>query len=336
MLFVPVIDRSGEPLMPTTPARARRWIKSGKATPFWNKGIFCVRLNEEPSARNRQPIFVGVDPGSKKEGFSVVSASHIYLNVQADAVTWVSDAVKTRADMRRGRRFRKTPCRQPRSNRARGGLPPSTRARWGLKLRVCQWLTQIFPVAGFVVEEVAARTKGQRRWDSAFSPLEVGKRQFYAELSKIAPVQTRQGWETKELREARGLKKSGKKRAEVFEAHCVDAYVVAADAVGNPAPDNTSLLCLTPIHLHRRQLHALQPVKEGLRRSYGGTRSAGLKRGSVVKHPKYGVVYVGGTMKGRVSLHSLSDGERLCRNAKVQECKFLTYSSWRVIFPTIP
>jgi RRXRR protein len=56
MQYVPVVDSNQRPLMPTTPARAERWIKSGKATPFFRKGIFCVRLNVEPSARNLQPI----------------------------------------------------------------------------------------------------------------------------------------------------------------------------------------------------------------------------------------------------------------------------------------
>ncbi|WP_414644361.1 RRXRR domain-containing protein [Allocoleopsis sp.] len=55
--------------MPTTPSRARRWIKSGKATPFWKKGVFCVRLNVEPSNTTRQLIAVGIDPGSKREAF---------------------------------------------------------------------------------------------------------------------------------------------------------------------------------------------------------------------------------------------------------------------------
>ena len=54
MRFVPVVDVQQKPLMPTTPSRARRWIREGKATPFFRKGIFCVCLNAEPSARKRK------------------------------------------------------------------------------------------------------------------------------------------------------------------------------------------------------------------------------------------------------------------------------------------
>ena len=63
-MFVPVIGPNQQPLMPTTPARARKWIQSGRATPFWKGGIFCIRLNVEPSARAVQPLAVGIDPGS--------------------------------------------------------------------------------------------------------------------------------------------------------------------------------------------------------------------------------------------------------------------------------
>jgi RRXRR protein len=102
------VNQNQRPLMPTTPSRARRWIKIGKATGFWKRGIFCVRLNIEPSNRNTQPIAVGIDPGSKREAFSVKSQAHTYLNILAHAVDWVKDAVETRLRMRRARRFRKT------------------------------------------------------------------------------------------------------------------------------------------------------------------------------------------------------------------------------------
>jgi hypothetical protein len=81
--------------------------------------------------------------------------------------------------MRRARRFRKTPCRANRRNRARGGIPPSTEARWQWKLRLARWLAKLFPVSAFVVEDVKAVTRGKRRWDALFSPLQVGKEWLY-------------------------------------------------------------------------------------------------------------------------------------------------------------
>jgi hypothetical protein len=175
-MFVPVVDKENRPLMPTKPSRARKWIKNGKATPFWKKGIFGVRLNVEPSDRHFEPIACGIDPGSKKEAFTVKSFHHTYLNIQADAVTWVKDAVKTRREMRNTRRSRKMPCRKPRFNRGgrRGKLAPSTKARWQWKLRICWWLKKIFPITDFAVEDIAATTKkGKRRWNmfTSFSGL---------------------------------------------------------------------------------------------------------------------------------------------------------------------
>ena len=105
-MTVPVMNKKNEPLMPTIPSRARKWIKSGKATPFWKKGIFCVRLNIV-TLEHKQDIVIGIDPGSKKEGFTVKSTAHTMINVQADAVTHVKKAVETRSTMRRSRRNRK-------------------------------------------------------------------------------------------------------------------------------------------------------------------------------------------------------------------------------------
>ena len=333
-MFVPVVDYNQQPLMPTTPSRARRWMASGKATGFWKRGVFCVRLNVEPSARNTQPIAVGIDPGSKKEALTVKSEAHTYLNIQADAVTHVKDAVETRRTMRRSRRQRKTPCRPNRQNRARGGLPPSTKARWQWKLRLCNWLAKLYPIAQFVVEDIKAITKeGKHKWNRSFSPLEVGKAWFYELLAKIAPVNLKQGWETKGLRDDAGLKKSKSKMAEVFNAHCVDSWVLANTYVGgHVTPDNEQMLLVKPLRFHRRQLHMLQPAKGGVRRRQGGTRSMGFKRGSLVKHIKHGLAYIGGCSAAGISLHSLTggkDGGRLCRNAQPTDLKFLTFNTWR-------
>jgi len=329
MLYVPVVSSTGKPLMPCHPARARELVRKGRAVRRFDQGMFYIRLLDRAGG-DVQPVACGIDPGSKKEGFTVKSEAHTYLNLQADAVTWVKDAIETRRNMRRARRFRKTPCRAPRFNRSRGALSPSTKARWQWKLRICRWLSRLFPIETFVVEDVKAHTRGGRRWNCSFSPLQIGKDWFYGELRKLGRVETKQGYETKELRDAHGLKKTGRKLAEVFEAHCVDSWVLANWWTGGHTnPDNTRMMCITPLRFHRRQLHRLQATSGGVRMPYGGTRSHGYKRGSLVKHPKWGIAYVGGVLKDRISLHQLADGKRLCQNARPSDCKFLAFNSWR-------
>ena len=330
-MFVPVVSSSGKPLMPCHPARSRELLRSGRAVRRFDRGLFYIRLTDRTDGET-QPIAVGIDPGSKKEAFSVKSESHTYLNIQTDAVTWVSWNVKTRREMRRTRRGRKTPYRKCRPNRGvKNRIPPSTRARWGWKLRICGWLSRYYPVTIFAVEDIKAGSrKGQRRWNCSFSPLEVGKNWFYAELGKMAPVRTYQGYEKKALRDHWGLKKTRNKMSDRFEAHCVDSWVLAnAEMGGHSSPDDTGIMYIVPLRFHRRQLHRLQP-KNGERKSYGGTISLGIKRGTWVRHPKHGVVYIGGHMNGRLSLHSLQDGKRLCQNARPKDCAALTRCSWRV------
>lgn len=323
--------------MPTTPMRAARWIKSGKATPFWRKGIFCVRLNVEPSDRQMQPIAVGIDPGTKREGYTVKSKAHTYLNQQFHTVDWVRDAEELSTAARHTRRGRKTPYRKHRCNRKRGmSLPPSTKARWQFKVRIVKVLAAIFPISGIGIEDIKAVTKkGCKIWNTTFSPLQVGKHWCYHELEKIAPVIKYDGYEDTYLtRQALGLKKSKDKLSSNFNAHCVDSWVLSYLLVGgNPVPDNTTVMECKPIRLHRRQLHVFNPTKGGYRKPHGSTQSQGLKRGGIVKHSKWGKSYVGGedTRKQTISLHSLITGKRLTQAAKPIDCKFLAYNSWRTI-----
>jgi len=334
MQYVPVVDKESTPLMPTTPARARRWVKTRRATPFWNKGVWCVRLNDEPSGRETQPVAVGIDPGSKREALVVATERKTLLNVQAQAVTRVKDAVTTRREMRRARRFRKTPYRQCRPNRRRreAFLPPSTKARWQWKLRLLAWLSKMYPLTHIMVEDVAATTKkGARRWNGLFSPLEQGKRFFYAEAARYGNVFPVPAYEVAETRGQLGLKKSGDKMAERWDAHCVDGWTLTrlAFEAGVFEPTDTRLLCVAPIRLHRRQLHMLQSAKGGVRKPYGGTRSCGFTRGSYIAHPRYGTCYVGGTMNGKISLHAITTGKRLTQGARSDDCRHRAYASWR-------
>ncbi len=335
-VIVPVLALDGKQLMPASASRARRWVKQSKATPFWLNGVWCVRLRFEPSARGKQEIVVGIDPGSKREAYTVASKAHTYLNVLSDSIDWVKDAVESRKTLRQSRRNRKTPCRANLQNRSRGGIPPSTKARWQLKLRVVNQMRKMYPIIGYAVEDVKATTHGKgKRWNRSFSRLEVGKRWMYSELSKLGTLTLKAGHETAELRKTFGVVKCyGDKMAMRFDVHNVDSWVLAKDALGaNGRPENLRLVHAKPLQFRRRALHLQNPAKGNVRRSHGGTVSQGFKRGSLVKHPKHGLTTVGGTKDGRVSLHNLS-GKRLCQNAKAQDIKLLRRSS--IVFGQIP
>lgn len=329
-MFVPVVSKNQKQLMPTSCSRARRWIKNGRATPFWKLGVFCIRMNEEVK-ENVQEICIGIDPGSKREGFTVKSKAHTYLNVLSNSVTWVKDKIETRRMLRRSRRFRNTPYRKCRSNRKVNPFLPSTKSRWDLKLRITNKLRKIFLISSFNIEDIKALTKpGKKKWNSSFSPIEYGKKYFYEELSKLGRVYKTQGYDTYNFRIALGLKKTSDKLSDCFEAHNVDSWLLADMIVGGHwKPDNIEVLRIVPLNFQRRQLYKLQIPKGGIKIRQGGTISLGFKKGSLVRHKKHGLTFVGGNGIKGISLQRLFDGNRLCQNAKKHDMKFLSFNSFR-------
>jgi len=330
-VFIPVSDKNWKALMPCHPARARELISKGKAKVQHLKGFFFVKLLDREDGKV-QDICVGIDPGSKREAFTVKSEYHTYLNILANAVTWVKDAVETKRNMRRSRRQRKTPCRANKYNRNRSPFPPSTKSRWQWKLRIARFLAKLYPITDFVVEDVSATTKKNcNKWNISFSPLEVGKNWFYDELGKLGNLETKKGYETKQERDKLQLKKTSSKLEDVFSAHNVDSWVLANCLIGGHAtPDNQAIIRMIPLQFSRRQLHRLQFSIGGVRNRYGGTKSGKYTRGMLVKHKKYGLSYVGGYGKDvGISLHNLHDAKRLCRNAKDKDIEVVCFNNWR-------
>ena len=333
---LPVVDKRGVPLMPCTPAKARHLFKSGKARPRRDKlGLFYVQLCYEQEPAN-QPLVAGVDPGSKFEGFSVVGTKETILNLMVEAPDHVKEAVETRRTMRRARRGRKWRRAKRFANRLnrKKRIPPSTRSRWEAKARIVMQLQKVLPLTDVVVEDVQAVTRTGKggKWNGAFSPIQVGKHHLYHLLQGMGlTVHLREGWQTKELREQYGLKKTKSKDTRSFESHAVDSWVMAASVSGAEQPTCQRLWYLVPATLHRRQLHRLQPAKGGIRKPYGGTRTLGVKRGTIVTHEKYGRCTIGGfdRKKQTISLHDYRTNKRLTQGAKVEKCRVLTWVAFR-------
>jgi hypothetical protein len=297
--------------------------------------LFFIQLTYEQESSN-QPLAVGIDPGSKFEGFSVVGSKDTVTSLMMEAPDHVKAAVEARRIMRRARRSRK--WRRPRrvSNHLnrKNRIPPSTRSRWEAKARIVAHLKQVLPLTDAVVEDVRAVTRRGKggKWNQSFSPAQVGKQHLYDLLRKMGlALHLREGWQTKALREQHGLKKTKNKSKQSFDSHAVDAWILASSISGAVAPTCRRLWYVVPVRLHRRQLHRLQASKGGERKPYGGTRSLGLKRGTLVKHPKYGYCTIGGfdRRQNTISLHAYRSSKRLTQRARVKECHVLTWVAFR-------
>ncbi|WP_287588809.1 RRXRR domain-containing protein [Candidatus Borrarchaeum sp.] len=338
---IPVVSKSNVPLMPCRPTKARKLLAQGKAIKKRNKlGVFYLHLQFDPQMPVIQPLAVGVDPGTQFEGFSVVGKHDTVVNIMSESVTWVKQAIEKRRNARRARRNRKTRRRKCKKHRRTNQslLPPSTKARWDVKLRIIRQLCKILPLRYAVVEDIRAVTKkNQQRWNRNFSPLEVGKNYFYSELKNLGLIVIlAQGNETKRLRELFGLKKRNGKSIPVFETHCIDAWVLATAITGALFPTTKSLYYIVPLQFHRRQLHRFKCSKGGVRRRYGGTMSLDLKKGTLIRHKKHGLCYIGGNRNNRLSLHCYKTGKRISRSGKKEDFKILTKIPFRTQFIPLP
>jgi hypothetical protein len=334
---IPVVSKDNQPLMPTTPARARKWIESGKAIKRWSDcGQFYVQLTVEPSGIALQEIVIGIDPGKKYSGIGVQSpkvtlyTAHLVLPFQA-----VRDRMDSRRLMRRGRRgrrinrkvaFSKRAHRQKRfSNRRQGKLAPSIRANRQLELRIVSELCKLYPVTEIRYEYVRADvdlTSGRKKAKSGkgFSAVMVGQKWMLEQLKTFAPVVTIYGYQTSSTRKYLGLakNKADKSKSE-FNTHAVDGVAIAAShfveyrkyhKVGEDGANwiGSVLITSAPFYVirrppySRRQLHLMVPTKGGIRRKYGGsTTRHGVRKGDLVQSPK-GIGYVSGDTEKQISV----------------------------------
>jgi hypothetical protein len=232
--------------MPTTPARARKWIESGKAVKRWSDcGQFYVQLITEPSGYATQPIVIGIDPGKLYSGIGVQSAKFTlytaHLILPFKTVRERMDARRLMRRARRGRRidrsvgFSQRAHRQKRfSNRRNSKLAPSIRANRQLELRIVAELCQIYPVEEIRYEYVRADvdlTSGRKKARSGkgFSAVMVGQVWMLKQLERFAPVVKIEGWQTASIRTQLGLEKNKTQKSKpTFETHAVDGVAIAS------------------------------------------------------------------------------------------------------------
>ena len=344
--WVPVLSSTGKPLMPCHPARARQLVKKGKAIKRYLKGIFCIRLTEREGGYT-QPIAIGVDPGSKMNGYCVKSGDHTYINIQQPAKNGklVMKSVEGRANARRARRGRKTPCRQPRFNNRgkKNWIPPSTFSRWQHIWNTVKLLSSLYPITHTAVEDIFTELKkGDKRRNSNFSPIMAGKNWLYNRIMDDGyELKKLRGQTTAKLRRDAGVYKDPNKLDFNFHTHAVDAWVLANSIVGGHLyPDYIGLTKMQRCECCRRQLHRFNPDKGGVRKRYGGTTlPGGLRKGTLVKYtPKnakrgYLALVTGHSEKTGYSLSYIDDAKRYAHNGKLECMQILHQTKWLITPP---
>jgi len=148
-----VVDAEGEPLLPTTPARARLLLKRGKAR-VYRMIPFAIQLNR--AVNNHVGKFTAaVDDGAKWIGIAVKGKDEIVFAANVRLRQNVSKKVKERAMYRRNRRnrLRYRPVRFLNRSREKGWLPPSIRYRKEVVLRVINDLRKFLNITDIVIEQ---------------------------------------------------------------------------------------------------------------------------------------------------------------------------------------
>lgn len=147
-----VVNKHGRPLMPTSPRKARLFLKEGKAK-IHSRDPLTIQLIHGSSGYI-QPTVLGIDAGYHKVGFSACNETHELIGGELALLKGMSSRLAERRMYRRARRNRKKhrPPRFDNRRRPEGWLPPSIQHKLDSHHKLIDRIKAILPVERVVVE----------------------------------------------------------------------------------------------------------------------------------------------------------------------------------------
>jgi len=300
-----VLSQDGKPLTSTTPCRARKLLRAKVAKPAWSKfNTFGIRMLV-PTREIVEPVTLGIDEGTKFEGYSVIVGNENPLNIKLDLPDKkkVVRKLTERRQLRRARRWRNCRRRAARfNNRLRRNywLAPSQAVVVASRLKLLRELFRIFPITAVGLEDVRFN-HARHRWGANFSTIEIGKariRKFIQDCR--AKLFEYRGFQTKELREKYGYKKTTNKAADLFTAHCCDSLALAVNVgTGERIEPGPTLVVDDTYRPVRRKLHDTQFAVGGTRAPYSKGSIFGTHKGVLVGLKNNAVGQLCGTNNGQ-------------------------------------
>jgi 5-methylcytosine-specific restriction endonuclease McrA len=175
-----VLSQEGKPLMPTTPRRARVWLKAKRARVV-RLDPFTIRLRFA-TQEHVQKAMVGVDTGSKVVGIAATTNGAVVLQAEVHLRDGITEKMTRRRQYRRNRRARKTRYRQARCDHRRrpdGWLPPSLHSKAEATVKAVRFIASFLPVGRVRVEVGSFDTQKMQHPDMAHQDYQQGELQGY-------------------------------------------------------------------------------------------------------------------------------------------------------------
>ncbi len=179
-LRVHVINMRNEPLMPTTPGKARKLLKEKKAKVAFSNP-FTIQLLYA-TGETKQPVTLGIDAGYKHIGFSALTEKRELISGEAVIRTDIPKLNEEKAMYRRKKRnklwYRK-PRFMNRGNNKEGWFAPSIEHKLYTHIRLIEKLKRILPVSNTVIEVASFDTKKMQNPEMSGIEYQQGELQGY-------------------------------------------------------------------------------------------------------------------------------------------------------------
>lgn len=271
-------------MTPTKPAKAKKLLTAGVAKPLWNKfGQFGIQMLVD-TRKETPSTALGIDNGTKFEGYSVVCGTENQLNAM-----WklpynkkIVKKIEERRILRRKRRYRncrKRPMRSDNRNR-KGFIVPSQMVMVNSRFKAIKEFFKTYPINLVGIEDV--KFKNHHKGNN-YSTVEVGKAKTYQFLESHAKLYKFSGIQSQKLRKLYGYTKTKvNKASEKFASHCSDSLTLAIALTTNQHIHRGKFVVVDDTYRPvRRKLHYTQPEKNNIRREYSNGNFRGIRKGTI-------------------------------------------------------
>lgn len=248
-----VINKHGQPLMPTPPRKARILLQLGKAK-IVGRNPFTIQLIYGSSGY-KQPISLGIDAGYKHVGFSAVTDTEELIGGEVELLDGVSERITEKQKYRRTRRNRLRHRAKRFDNRKcnEGWLAPSIQHKLNTHLRFIERVKSRLPVTKTTVETAKFDIQKIKNPDIQREEYQLGEQLGYRNLTNY--IRHRDGYK------CQNPDCKNKSCDKVLQIHHIGYWKNPPDRSNRPS--NLITLCdkchSSPNHKKGKILHGWQP-----------------------------------------------------------------------------